>query len=99
MGSPVTATCAGVVTNARQAVKWGSAGKQVPGSKIVVLKEDTLEETHEPNTFGNIVLKLPLPPAAFPRLWNNETGYKASYFDKYPGYFDTGDAGMIDNEG
>ncbi|KAI8874975.1 acetyl-CoA synthetase-like protein [Backusella circina FSU 941] len=99
LGSPVTATCAGVVSNARQHVKWGSAGKQVPGSRICVLKEDSLEETTEPNQFGNIVLKLPLPPAAFPRLWNNPDGYKASYFDKYPGYFDTGDAGMIDEEG
>lgn len=99
VGSPVTATCAGVVSNPRQHVKWGSAGKQVPGSRICVLKEDTLEETTLPNQFGNIVLKLPLPPAAFPRLWNNPEGYKASYFDKYPGYFDTGDAGMIDEEG
>jgi propionyl-CoA synthetase len=99
VGSPVTATCAGVVKNTRAAVKWGSAGKQVPGSRIRVLKEDTLEETTKPNQFGNIVLKLPLPPAAFPSLWNNEAGYKSSYFDKYPGYFDTGDAGMIDEEG
>ncbi|RCH89218.1 hypothetical protein CU098_005269 [Rhizopus stolonifer] len=99
LGSPVTAICAGVVKDARKAVKWGSAGKQVPGSRICVLKEGSLEEAKEPNQFGNIVLKLPLPPGAFPGLWNNETGYKASYFDKYPGYFDTGDAGLVDEEG
>lgn len=99
MGSPVTATCAGVEKNPRAAVKWGSAGKQVPGSQIRVLKEGTVEETTGPNQFGNIVLKLPLPPGAFPRLWNNEAGYKSSYFEKYPGYYDTGDAGMIDEEG
>ncbi|CAO0792095.1 unnamed protein product [Mucor circinelloides] len=99
LGSPVTATCAGIEKNPRAAVKWGSAGKQVPGSQIRILKEDTLEETTGPNQFGNIVLKLPLPPGAFPRLWNNEAGYKSSYFDKYPGYYDTGDAGMIDEEG
>ncbi|KAI8968560.1 hypothetical protein BDF20DRAFT_828042 [Mycotypha africana] len=99
LGSPVTAICSGAVKNARTAVKFGSAGKQVPGSQIRVLKEGTLEETTEPNQFGNIVLKLPLPPAAFPGLWNNAAGYKASYFDKYPGYFDTGDAGLIDEHG
>ncbi|KAI8638384.1 hypothetical protein BD408DRAFT_405708 [Parasitella parasitica] len=99
LGSPVTATCAGVEKNPRAAVKWGSAGKQVPGSQIRVLKEGTVEEATEPNQFGNIVLKLPLPPGAFPRLWNNEAGYKSSYFSKYPGYYDTGDAGMIDEEG
>ncbi|KAI9481539.1 MAG: hypothetical protein EXX96DRAFT_567092 [Benjaminiella poitrasii] len=97
LGSPVTATCAGVEKEARKAVKWGSAGKQVPGSRIRILKEDSLEETT--NGFGNIVLSLPLPPAAFPGLWKNEKGYQASYFDKYPGYYDTGDAGMIDEEG
>lgn len=99
VGSPVTATCAGYEKDVRAAVKWGSAGRQVPGSIIRVLKEGTLEETTEPNQFGNIVLKLPLPPAAFPGLWNNQEGYKSSYFDKYPGYYDTGDAGMIDSEG
>ncbi|GAA5809230.1 hypothetical protein MFLAVUS_002635 [Mucor flavus] len=99
LGSPVTATCAGVEKDVRAAVKWGSAGKQVPGSRIVVLKEDSLQETTEPNQFGNIVLKLPLPPGAFPGLWENEDGYKTSYFDKFPGYFDTGDAGMIDEQG
>ncbi|CEI95745.1 Putative Propionyl-CoA synthetase [Rhizopus microsporus] len=99
LGSPVTATCAGVEKNPRKAVKWGSAGRQVPGSIICVLKEDTLEEYKEPNKFGNIVLKLPLPPGAFPTLWKNDEGYKKSYFDKFPGYYDTGDAGMIDEEG
>jgi propionyl-CoA synthetase len=100
VGSPVTATCAGVLKEkTRAGVRWGSAGKQVPGSRILVLKEDTLQETTEPNQFGNIVLKLPLPPGAFPGLWENEAGYQSSYFDKYPGYFDTGDAGMIDQDG
>ncbi|KAI7899887.1 uncharacterized protein BX663DRAFT_519822 [Cokeromyces recurvatus] len=99
LGSPVTATCAGIEKDARKAVKWGSAGKQVPGSRICILKEDSLEEAKTPNVFGNIVLKLPLPPAAFPCLWKNEKGYKSSYFEKYPGYYDTGDAGMIDEEG
>ncbi|KAI7851423.1 hypothetical protein BDC45DRAFT_607998 [Circinella umbellata] len=96
LGSPVTATCAG---SSDLAVKWGSAGKVVPGSTMRVLTEDTHEETAVPNTFGNIVLKLPLPPAAFPSLWKNDEGYKNSYFTKFPGYFDTGDAGIIDEEG
>ncbi|KAG1458853.1 hypothetical protein G6F56_006296 [Rhizopus delemar] len=99
LGSPVTATCAGIEKNPRQSVKWGSAGKQVPGSVICVLKEDTSEMVDGPNQFGNIVLKLPLPPASFPNLWRNDEGYRQSYFEKYPGYYDTGDAGMIDQEG
>ncbi|KAG1613717.1 hypothetical protein G6F46_007500 [Rhizopus delemar] len=99
LGSPVTATCAGVEKDPRKSVKWGSAGKQVPGSIIRVIKEDTLEETQEPNQFGHIVLKLPLTPGAFYSLWQNEEGYRQSYFEKYPGYYDTGDAGLIDEDG
>ncbi|KAI8146364.1 hypothetical protein BJV82DRAFT_601505 [Fennellomyces sp. T-0311] len=96
LGSPVTSTCIG---SGDLSTKWGSAGKSVPGSTIRVLKEDTHEEATEPNTFGDIVLKLPLPPSAFPGLWNNDEGYNKSYFTKFPGYFDTGDAGIIDDEG
>ncbi|KAI9249545.1 hypothetical protein BY458DRAFT_483171 [Sporodiniella umbellata] len=99
LGSPVTGTCAGVEKHPRKAVKWGSAGKVVPGSKICILNEETSELMSEPNKFGNVVLKLPLPPAAFYTLWKSDEGYKTSYFDKFPGYFDTGDAGMIDEEG
>ncbi|KAI8099219.1 uncharacterized protein BX664DRAFT_272334 [Halteromyces radiatus] len=96
-GFPMTSTCLG--TGKKEKVKFGSAGKQVPGSIIKILDEDSNEEITEPNRFGNIVLKLPLPPASFPYLWNNRDSYETSYFAKYPGYYDTGDAGMIDEEG
>lgn len=95
LGSPVTATCLG----GDRRIKWGSAGKPVPGSVVRVLMEDTHQEATKPNQFGHIVLKLPLPPSAFPSLWNNEKGYETSYFTKYPGYYDTGDAGIIDEDG
>ncbi|CAO3597016.1 unnamed protein product [Absidia cylindrospora] len=96
-GFPITSTCLG--SGKKEVAKFGSAGKQVPGSSVVILSEDTNEELVEPNTFGNIVLRLPLPPASFPHLWNHEPSYESSYFAKYPGYYDTGDAGMIDEEG
>lgn len=96
LGSPVTATCVGA--NPVDPIKWGSAGKPVPGSNVCILTEDNKEATG-PNQFGQIVLKLPLSPTAFPSLWKNVEGYKKSYFEKYPGYFDTGDAGIIDEEG
>lgn len=97
MGSPVTATCVGADTI--DPIKWGSAGKPVPGNIVRVLSEDTHEELTEPNQFGHIVLKLPLLPSSFPTLWKNDEGYKNSYFTKYPGYYDTSDAGIIDEEG
>ncbi|CAO3652353.1 unnamed protein product [Cunninghamella echinulata] len=96
-GFPITSTSLG--TGKTEKVKFGSAGKQIPGSTVKILLEDTNEEAKEPNTFGNIVLKLPLPPASFPTLWKNDDGYGSTYFTKYPNYYDTGDAGMIDEEG
>jgi propionyl-CoA synthetase len=96
-GQPVTSTCLG--KNATLfPIKPGSAGKPVPGANVCVLLDDGTPTT-KPYTFGNLVIKLPMVPAAFTNLWNNEQGYIDSYFKRFPGYFDTGDAGMIDEEG
>ncbi|KAL0087857.1 hypothetical protein J3Q64DRAFT_1734873 [Phycomyces blakesleeanus] len=97
LGSPVTALYEGELP--LLPVRIGSAGKKVAGSDIRILMEGTNKESTKPNQFGNIVLKLPLSPSAFSTLWENEDGYRDSYFTKYPGYFDTGDAGMIDEDG
>lgn len=48
---------------------------------------------------GNIVIKLPLPPGCLPTLWNNDEGFKKSYLARFPGYYNTGDAGFIDEDG
>lgn len=48
---------------------------------------------------GNIVIKLPLPPGCLPTLWQNDEGFKKSYLDRFPGYYNTGDAGFFDEDG
>jgi propionyl-CoA synthetase len=48
---------------------------------------------------GNIVLRLPLPPGTLPTLWRNDDGLRRAYLDRFPGYFDTGDAGYVDADG
>ena len=48
---------------------------------------------------GAIVTRLPLPPGTFPNLWNAEARFRKSYLDTFPGYYETGDAGMIDEDG
>jgi propionyl-CoA synthetase len=48
---------------------------------------------------GTIVVKLPLPPGSLPTLWNNDDGYVKSYLSHYDGYYLTGDAGFIDEDG
>jgi propionyl-CoA synthetase len=40
-----------------------------------------------------------MPPGCFPTLWNAEQRYLESYMNNFPGYYETGDAGMIDDKG
>ena len=48
---------------------------------------------------GNIVVKLPLPPGTLPTLWGNEQRYYDTYLSRFKGYYLTGDAGVMDEEG
>jgi propionyl-CoA synthetase len=48
---------------------------------------------------GDIVIKLPLPPGTFPTLWNADERYRENYMSNYPGYYETYDAGHIDEDG
>ena len=48
---------------------------------------------------GDIVVKLPLPPGTFPTLWNADERYEKTYMTNYEGYYQTYDAGHIDEDG
>lgn len=43
-----------------------------------------------------MVIKLPLPPAFMLTLWGNDDAFITKYLADTPGYYTTGDAGMID---
>ena len=51
------------------------------------------------NEMGDIVVKLPLPPGTFPTLWNADKRYKDNYMSNYNGFYQTYDAGHIDEDG
>jgi propionyl-CoA synthetase len=77
--------------------KYGSAGKPAPGYDVKVLKEDGSEAKR--GEMGDICVKLPLPPSTFPTLWNADKRYEENYMSTYPGYYQTYDAGHIDEDG
>ena len=77
--------------------KYGSAGKPVPGYNVKILKPDGSEAS--PNEMGDVVVELPLPPGTFPTLWGADKRYKENYMTNYPGYYQTYDAGHIDEDG
>ena len=52
-----------------------------------------------PGDIGALVVKSPLPPGTFTTLWNAEDRYVDAYFSRFPGYYETGDAGYIDENG
>ncbi|HCY88535.1 MAG TPA: propionyl-CoA synthetase, partial [Desulfobacteraceae bacterium] len=52
-----------------------------------------------PGDIGAIVAKLPLPPGTLPTLWQNDARYKDAYLSEFPGYYETSDAGYIDEDG
>lgn len=79
------------------APKTGSAGKAVPGYQILILNENG--EELAPNSEGNVVVKLPLPPGTLMDLWNDTARYKQNYLTAYPNYYLSGDGGYKDEEG
>ena len=78
-------------------VKIGSATVAMPGYDIQVL--DDGGHPQPAGTLGAIAVKLPLPPGTLPTLWGADDRYRKSYLDTFPGYYETGDAGMMDEDG
>ncbi len=78
-------------------VKPGSPTKAAPGWNMDVL--DSEGKPVAKGDIGAIVVKLPLPPGTLPTLWQNDERYKDAYLSAFPGYYETSDAGFIDEEG
>ena len=78
-------------------VKIGSPTVAMPGYDVQIL--DEAGHPMKPGELGAIAVKLPLPPGTLPTLWNAEERYQKSYLTAFPGYYETGDAGMIDEDG
>ena len=78
-------------------VKIGSPSVPMPGYDVQVLDEGG--HPVAPGTLGAIAVKLPLPPGNLPTLWNADDRFRKSYLDHFPGHYETGDAGYMDEDG
>ncbi len=93
-GAPITQNPVGL---GMLPVKYGSPGVPMPGYDIRILNDAGHEV--ENGTLGNVVLKLPLPPACLPTLWNADARFAQAYLDEFPGFYKTADAGILDDDG
>jgi len=78
-------------------VHIGAAGRPVPGFAFDILDEDGHPVPRGQN--GAIVIKCPLPPGAMTGLWNAPGRFEDQYLSTYAGYYLTGDAGYMDEDG
>jgi propionyl-CoA synthetase len=78
-------------------VKYGSPTMAMPGYDVRVL-DDAGHEVKR-GQLGAICVKLPLPPSCLPTLWGNDERFRASYLSHFPGYYETADAGYMDEGG
>ncbi|MBM3648608.1 MAG: propionyl-CoA synthetase [Alphaproteobacteria bacterium] len=91
------AICGNFVGLEAMPIKPGSCSVPSPGWHL-----DVLDEQGSPmkaGEVGSLAAKLPLPPGTFPTLWNADERFRQSYLADYPGYYKTGDAGFIDQDG
>src|SRR5882724_1635889 len=97
-GWPIGANCLGIE---QLPVKHGSCTRAAPGWDVRVLEAEAVGQAIEmkPGEIGALAIKLPLPPAALPTLWQADDRFVESYLSTYPGYYQTGDAGFIDEDG
>ena len=93
-GWSICANCLGIE---QLPVVPGSPGRAVPGYDVRALGADG--NPVAAGEIGALVIKSPLPPGTFTTLWNAEDRYLKAYFSRFPGYYETGDAGYIDDNG
>ncbi|PRX33882.1 propionyl-CoA synthetase [Meinhardsimonia xiamenensis] len=78
-------------------IKYGSPSVPMPGYDVRILDQEGKELPA--GELGAIVIRLPLPPGTLPTLWNAEERFIKSYLSRFPGFYETGDAGYKDEDG
>lgn len=76
----------------------GAAGKAMPGYQVEILSGQSGAPLAS-GELGEVAIKLPMPPGNFYTLWRDHDRYTKGYLEKFPGYYRSGDAGFIDQNG
>jgi propionyl-CoA synthetase len=93
-GWPIAANCLGIE---RLPVVPGSPTCAVPGWDVHVMDSAGAELPN--GEIGALVVKLPMPPGSSPTLWNADERFSEVYLSAFPGYYQTADAGYLDENG
>jgi propionyl-CoA synthetase len=93
-GWPIVANCLGIE---RLPVVPGSPTRPVPGWDVRVL--DSRGNELPTGEIGALAVKLPMPPGSSPTLWEADERFRQSYLSSFPGYYETADAGYVDEDG
>ncbi|HKD33559.1 MAG TPA: AMP-binding protein, partial [Gaiellaceae bacterium] len=93
-GWPIVANCLGIE---RLPVVPGSPTLPVPGWDLRVL--DSGGNELSAGEVGALAVKLPMPPGSTPTLWNADERFRETYLSALPGFYQTADAGFIDEDG
>ncbi|MEL6316268.1 MAG: AMP-binding protein, partial [Pseudomonadota bacterium] len=91
------AICGNPIGVEKLPIKLGSATVPMPGWDIQILDEGGNQMGA--GELGAVCAKLPLPPSTLPTLWNADDRFRKSYLERFPGYYESGDAGMLDEDG
>jgi propionyl-CoA synthetase len=93
-GWPIVANCLGIE---HLPVVPGSPSRPVPGWDVRVMDSGGAELPA--SQVGALVVKLPMPPGSSPTLWNADDRFREAYLSAFPGYYQTADAGYVDEAG
>ena len=93
-GWAIASTCLGIE---QSEIVPGSPGRPAPGWDLAILGSDG--EAMPVGEIGAICVRLPMPPSSLPTLWEADERFIEKYLSTYPGYYETADAGFMDENG
>ena len=95
--------CANPVGREVLPAKAGSTAVPMPGYDVRILdskgRDVTGTNAGASSPEGNIALRLPLPPGTLTGVWGSPDRFREAYLTAFPGFYATGDAGYIDEDG